>query len=307
MSKENYYTVLGVQENADQETIKKAYRHLAKKHHPDKGGDDEVFKKVSEAYDVLGDDNKRAQYDNQRRNPFGSRGGFNPFEEFFTSSQRHQTVRPDKVINLRVTVTESYLGAEKEIEYDRKHKCTPCNGEGGDRVTCGVCKGQGQIQQKVSMGMFTQIFAHPCNACESRGFTFSRVCGSCSGDGRTSKPHKIKVKLPAGVDDSQFLKMSGNGDYSNNGYGNLVIKVEIVSDNNFDKFGDDLIYNAYFNYEELSKPSFDIPHPLGPISITLPKEFDTSKPLRVKAKGFNNGDMFVKLFVKFLRTDEQFA
>jgi molecular chaperone DnaJ len=307
MSKENYYTVLGVQENADQDTIKKAYRHLAKTHHPDKGGDDEIFKKVSEAYDVLGDDNKRAQYDNQRKNPFGNMGGFNPFDEFFSSSQRHHTIRPDKVINLKVTVTESYLGVEKEIEYDRKHKCTPCNGEGGDKVTCSVCKGQGQIQQKVSMGMFTQIFAHPCNACSARGFTFSKVCGTCNGDGRTGKPHKIKVKLPVGVDDSQFLKMSGNGDYSNNGYGNLVIKVEIVSDNNFDKFGDDLIYNAYFSYEDLSKSTFEIPHPLGPISINVPNDFDTSKPLRVKSKGFNNGDMFIKLFVKFLRTDEQFA
>ena len=306
MSQEDYYKVLGVQENSDQETIKKAYRSLAKTHHPDKGGNDEIFKKVSEAYDVLGDENKRAQYDNQRRNPFGN-GGFNPFDSFFGGGGRRQPGRPDKVINITVTVTESYLGVEKEFEYPRKHKCNPCNGEGGDRVTCRVCNGVGQIQQKVAMGMFTQIFSQPCGACQSRGYTFSKVCGTCSGEGRITKNNTLKVKLPVGVDESQFLKLSGNGDYSNGGYGNLVIKVNVVSDNNFEKIGDDLVYNAFFNYEDLSKATLNVPHPLGDLTITLPKEFDTTKPLRVKSKGFNNKDMFVRLYVKFVRTDEQYV
>ena len=112
---------------------------------------------------------------------------------------------------------------------------------------------------------------------------------------------KIKIKLPQGVDESQFLKLQGNGDYNNGNYGNLVLKVNIVPENNFEKMGNDLIYNAYFNLEELQKETFEIPHPSGSIKISFPDEFDTSKPLRVKNKGFNGGDMFVKQFVKFKR------
>jgi molecular chaperone DnaJ len=112
----------------------------------------------------------------------------------------------------------------------------------------------------------------------------------------------MSIKLPHGVDDGQFFKLQGKGDYINGMYGNLVMRVRITPENNFEKSGNDLVYNAYFNLEELQKDSFDIPHPDGNINIKVPTEFDTSKPLRVKSKGFNTngvGDLFVKLFVKF--------
>jgi DnaJ-class molecular chaperone len=115
----------------------------------------------------------------------------------------------------------------------------------------------------------------------------------------------IKIKLPHGVDDGQFFKMQGKGNYSNGVYGNLVIRVKLEPENGFEKSENDLVFNAFLSMDDITKGSFIIPHPDGDISIKLPEDFDTSKPLRVKSKGFKsngNGDLFVKLFVKFKRS-----
>jgi curved DNA-binding protein len=112
----------------------------------------------------------------------------------------------------------------------------------------------------------------------------------------------IKIKLPHGIDDGQFLKLQGKGDFHDGFFGNLVIRVKTKPENNFEKMGDDLIYNAVFSKEDLDKPTLEVPHPSGSISITMPNLFDTTKPLRVKSKGYNGvGDMFVKQHVKFNR------
>jgi len=301
---ENYYKILNVAENATQDEIKKSFRKLAKENHPDKGGDENTFKKINEAYETLSDENKRNQYDNRNNNPFGNQG-FNPFSDFFGGFNQQRGGVSDKIINVNITVTDSLLGKEKEFTYDRKFKCEPCNGMGGNRNRCGSCNGSGYIQQQVGMGMFTQVFTSPCNVCGTKGYTLTNVCSSCHGNGHNVKKHTIKIQLPVGIDDSQFIKLQGNGDYSNAGYGNLVIRVQVIPENNFEKMGDDLIYNAYFNYDELMNDTLEIPHPTGTISINLPEEFNTTKPLRIKTKGFNGGDLYVKLFVKFLRKDLQ--
>ena len=111
----------------------------------------------------------------------------------------------------------------------------------------------------------------------------------------------MKIKLPHGVDEGQFFKMQGKGDFSNGIYGNLIIKIKIVPENNFEKNMNDLIYNAYLNLDDLKKDTFEVSHPVGKMNIKLPNDFDTSKPLRVKSKGFNGGDLFIKLHVKFKR------
>lgn len=308
MSQTNYYDVLGVQENADQDTIKKAYRSLAKKHHPDKGGNDEMFKKVSEAYDVIGDDNKRKQYDNQRQNPFhntGGGGGFNPFGDMFDmfngrQRQRQRTV-PDKIIDILISPIESYNAVDKHIKYQRKHMCVDCHGNGGDRQHCGACNGSGIITQRIGTGMFIQMVQSHCNACNGNGYTFTRVCGGCKGSCTIEKMDSISVKLPHGIDDGQFLKVQGRGDFNSGIYGNLIIRVKVKNSDNFEKFGDDLIYNKFLNLDELKVDSFLVPHPSGDLSIKMPPVFDTSVPLRVKSKGYNNGELYIKLFVKFTR------
>ena len=306
---EDFYQILGVNENATQDEIKKAYRKLAIEHHPDKGGNEETFKKISVAFDTIGDENKRSQYDNQKRNPFasmgggGGGGGFNPFEEMFNqmNSQRKRAV-PDKVIEVSVGVLESFKGSDKTINYVRDSKCGGCNGNGGERVTCNACGGQGYTLQRMGTGLFVQVMRQTCGSCNGNGFTYKTTCGSCHGRTTVKTNETVSVKLPHGVDDGQFLRVQGKGDFKDGMYGNLVVKVKIVPENNFEKSMDDLIYNAYFNLNTLKDDSVNVPHPSGNISIKLPSEFDTSKPLRVKNKGYGgNGDLYIKLFVKFKR------
>ena len=150
--------------------------------------------------------------------------------------------------------------------------------------------------------MFSQVVRQTCNKCKGNGFSYKKTCGTCHGQTTRSETESIKIKLPHGIDDGQFLRLQGKGDYKDGMYGNLVIRVKVISENNFEKLGDDLIYNAYFDLDGLRSDNLEIPHPQGNISIKLPTQFDTSKPLRVKSKGYNNvGDMFVKLFVRFNR------
>jgi molecular chaperone DnaJ len=303
---DNFYNTIGVNETATQDEIKKAYRKLAIEHHPDKGGDENKFKKISEAYDTLGDEIKRSQYDNQRQNPFNNMGGggFNPFEDLFKGAfhtQRRRTV-PDKVIEVQISALESFIAGDKVISYSRQHMCNDCVGQGGDRDTCNVCNGDGFIVQKIGGSMFSQVVRQTCNKCKGNGFAYKKTCGTCHGQTTRSETESIKIKLPHGIDDGQFLRLQGKGDYKDGMYGNLVIRVKVMSENNFEKLGDDLIYNAYFDLDGLHSDNLEIPQPQGNISIKLPTQFDTSKPLRVKSKGYNNvGDMFVKLFVRFNR------
>ena len=305
MSQDNFYTILGVNENATQDEIKKAYRKLAVEHHPDKGGSEETFKKISEAYDTLGDQNKRTQYDNGRRNPFGNMGG-SSFEDMFGSfySQRKRTV-PDKIIEVEVGTLESFNSSDKIINFQRKHACDSCNGNGGEKIKCTGCNGLGFTTVTMGTGLFTQMFRQPCNTCRGVGEMFKTKCGTCHGEGTKNEFETIKIKLPHGVDDGQFFKMQGKGDYSNGIYGNLVIRVIVKPENNFEKAGDDLVYSAFLNLDDLTKVGFNLPHPSGDLFIKLPEDFDSSKPLRVKSKGFRgqngNGDLFIKLFVKFKR------
>jgi molecular chaperone DnaJ len=309
---EDFYKILGVNENATQDEIKKTYRKLAVEHHPDKGGDENTFKRISEAYDTIGDENKRNQYDNQRKNPFANGGGFdpfggggfNPFGDMFANMQHRQRKRavPDKIIEITLGAIESFNAGEKNIVYSRNHKCGGCNGEGGEKSVCSNCGGKGITTHQIGTGLFTQIIQQPCNSCGGRGFSYKTTCGTCHGATTTSSMETINIKLPHGIDDGQFLKVQGKGDYRDGMYGNLVIKVKIQPENNFEKSLDDLIYNAYFDLTTIKSDKVMIPHPLGEISIKLPEEFDTSKPLRVKGKGYHNrGDLYIKLFVKFKR------
>lgn len=309
MSSENFYDVLGLKDTATQEEIKKTYRKLAVENHPDKGGDEEKFKKISEAYDTLGDEEKRKKYDNQKNNPFGNSGGhgFNPFDDFFSKFNQHGHAKsaPEKVINLEIGAIESYLGVEKVISYDRKVECNTCSGKGGERKNCQKCNGDGFITLRVGNGMFVQLVRQACDLCQGQGFWLITKCKTCNGIGTNNKSESFNIKIPSNSDDGQFFKLQSKGDYYQGIYGNLILRVKLKSENNFDKVGDDLIYNAFFNLEELNKESFEIPHPDGELLIKFPEDFDTSKPLRVKSKGYKNqkiGDLFVKMFVKFKKT-----
>lgn len=309
MNSENYYDILGVEENATQEDIKKAYRKLAKENHPDKGGDEELFKKISVAYDTIGDEDKRSQYDNQRNNPFANMGGgFGPsMSDLFNSvfGKRQQQRNHTTNINIELTPIESYLGLKKEITYQRKGICEPCNGSGGDKETCKTCNGTGNVVRTMGNGMFVQMVNMTCNSCNGTGSIVKNACHVCHGSGDKNEIKTIEIKIPHGIDDGQFFRLQGLGDFKNGNYGDLVVRIFMKNEDNFEKFANNLVYNKYFTIDDFNNENFDIPHPGGTIKISFPKNIDTSKPLRVKGKGFIidgiKGDLLINQFLKYTR------
>jgi molecular chaperone DnaJ len=140
-----------------------------------------------------------------------------------------------------------------------------------------------------------------CPNCEGRGYNLINKCYKCSGKGTLGNANEIKINIPKGIDSGQFVRIRGMGDYRNGNYGDLLIQIELKSSEGFEKMGSDLVYNLYLNYEDLLKDKYSIPHPDGELIVPAPKNFDTSKPLRLRGKGYSSGDMFIKIHVKFDR------
>ena len=306
---ENYYNVLGVSENATQEEIKKAFRNKSKEHHPDRGGNEEEFKKINEAYSAIGDEQKRAEYDNQKNNPFAGMGGnpfggdaFDIFANMFGGG-RGQRRAPDRVMDLNIGAVDSFLGKQIDINFSRKTNCGSCDGKGGERYTCNVCGGSGNIMQRVGNSFFQNIFQTPCNHCNGRGFHFKTVCGLCNGEGKLNENQKVTIKLPVGISDGQMIRAGGMGDFHDGVFGDLIFKINIVKQDGFEKSAGDLVYNKFMSLDEFDKNEIRIPHPHGEMNIKMPEVVDTSTPLKVKGKGYpsENGDLYIRLHVKHKR------
>lgn len=303
----DYYKILEVEENASEEDIKKSYRNLSKKYHPDlnpEGG--EKFKEIAEAYEHLGDKNKRAQYDNQKNNPFQGTSFQDMFSQMFGGTppnfgQRRRKQAPDKVVKLRVTPVESYLGSEKLIQYMRDHGCNSCNGTGGEQQMCGTCGGAGYQVKNFGTGFMSQQIRTACPTCAGRGYTLVHKCNSCDGRGVKMAVSEVKIKLPIGCDNGQYLRLANLGDFRVGEYGDLIVQIEIEPKDGFEKIDSDLIYTLNLNLEEIQQEKFLIPHPDGKLSMDAPKIIDTSRPLRLRGKGYNGGDMYVKLNLRFER------
>ena len=257
-TKRDYYEVLGVDRNADAATIKKAYRQLAKKYHPDMNpGDKEAeqkFKEAAEAYSVLSDDNKRHQYDQFGHAAFeqggGGAGGFDfngadmgdifgdIFGDLFGGgSRRRANNGPMKGANLRasvrITFEEAVFGCEKELELSLKDECTNCHGTGAkpgtSPETCPKCGGRGQVvmTQQSLFGMVQNVTT--CPDCGGTGKIIKEKCTSCGGTGYTSSRKKIKVSIPAGIDNGQCVRIAGKGEPGTNGgpRGDLLVEVVV--------------------------------------------------------------------------------
>jgi len=301
---ENYYEILGVSQTATQDEIKKAFRTKSKTMHPDKGGNEEDFKRINEAYDTLGNEEKRAQYDQRGSNPFGGSDPFaDMFGSFFNGFGQQQRRAPEKIIDLNVGVIDSFVGKEHMTTFTRKVQCSPCQGQGGERVTCHVCQGQGFIIQRMGNSFFSNVVKVACTGCSGRGHNFKKTCNICYGDGRVDEIQQINIKLPIGITDGQFIKGQGYGDYFNGMYGDVIFKINIVPQDGFERNNKDLIYNKFLSLSDLNSETINIPHPDGELSLSMPIEIDTSKPLRVRGKGFKheNGDLYVNLYIKHTR------
>jgi len=305
----DYYKILEVEEQSSEEDIKKSYRNLSKKYHPDVNpGGEEKFKDIAEAYDVLSNKDKRAQYDNRKSNPYGG----TPFEDLFTQmfNQRNQQQQqhfrrkgaPDKIIRVQVSPVESYKAAMKTINYFREQGCGTCKGTGGDTTMCGTCGGAGFQIRTIGTGFMVQQIRTTCQTCAGKGNVIINKCHHCTGKGTKTQAQEIRINIPYGADDGQFLKLQNLGDFYGGEYGDLVIQIEMTPTDGYEKMNNDLIYNLYLNLEQVQQDKFNIPHPDGDLMMSTPTTFDTSKPLRLRGKGFQGGDMYVKLHVRFDKT-----
>lgn len=316
----NYYEILGVSKDASPDDLKKAYRQLSKQYHPDVNpGGEEKFKEIALAYEILSDPQKRQMVDMGQdpgqRNQFGGGGfdvdeflrnmgfGGNPFSGGGPHSRRKPSA-PEKIVTVDVTPTESYLSPSKDITYQRECSCDACSGSGGEKQTCGTCRGSGIVTQQIGMGPFQQIIQTACPTCKSRGYFITKACYSCNATGTKPEIKTIKITIHHGVDDGEFYRLEGAGDFYNGTYGNLLIKIRMVREELWEKLNDDLIYYNVVDYDGLSQESFEIPHPDGKLSIKYPDIFDTTTPLRLRGKGYKRervGDLYVKNVVKFKR------
>ena len=264
-NKRDYYEVLGISKDASAEDIKKAYRKLALKYHPDRNPDnqeaEEKFKEAAEAYEVLSDDGKRARYDQFGHAGVdpnygagqggyggygGGYGGFGDFGDlgdlfgsfFGGGSRRSSANAPQRGENigarLEITFEEAAFGCEKQVSAPRIENCPDCSGTGsadGSVVTCSYCRGAGQVRTVQNfMGMQMQSTS-VCPQCNGRGKVVKNPCVSCRGKGKVRRTHKLKIKVPAGVDHGQTLRVSGEGSVGSNGgpKGDLLVDISVKS------------------------------------------------------------------------------
>jgi len=290
MAKQDYYELLGVNRDATQEEIKKAYRKLAVKYHPDKNpgnkAAEEKFKEVSEAYEALHDPQRRSQYDryghagqfagagagggygggfsfdlNDALNAFmRDFGGFG-LDDLFGGGMRSSGGRrrddrgEDLQVRLKLTLAEVATGVEKTLRINLFQKCPDCGGSGsksGRRETCPECEGHGQVRrvQRTILGQMVTVTA--CPHCGGSGETVSDPCHSCSGEGRVRKDQKIKVKIPGGVSTGNYLTLRGQGNTGVRGgsRGDLIVLIEVAEDEYFERHGDDILFDLPISFSQ---------------------------------------------------------
>ena len=267
----NFYEMLGVSKQASPDEIKKAYRKLAKKYHPDKNDSSESashFKKLNEAYEVLSDPQKRKEYDRPSSSPFGNMGfgsGFEDiFNDLFSGKRRNRQPPPPQKgshrgIEIIVDLKDAVLGCNKDIKFQRMSKCDPCKGTGSTKgtykKTCSTCEGAGSIAyQQGRMTMETT-----CNECKGTGATKVNPCRPCSGSGTLQEKVSVKVAIPDGISDGMQMRVSGKGDWGPAGFGDLMVRVRVRPDDRYRRTG------SYIHSQVRLKPS----ECLGGCSITV--------------------------------------
>ncbi|MBQ2944952.1 MAG: molecular chaperone DnaJ [Clostridia bacterium] len=336
--KRDYYEVLGLSKGASADEIKKAYRSLAKKYHPDLNpGNAEAelkFKEVNEAYEVLSDDTKKAKYDQFGHagvdpsygagagGGYGGYGDFNVdfgdiFSSFFGGGGRRQNPNaPERGEDLRynviLNVREAALGCKKTVEYTRREKCSECGGSGAKKgtspETCSACGGSGQVrrQQNTMFGAFQTVTT--CNVCGGTGRVIKTPCDSCRGSGRMSKKIVREVDIPAGIDNGQTLRVERQGNSGLRGgiEGDLLITVSVGRDSFFNRDGNDIICTLPITFIDAALGvTVDVPIiDGGSEKLNIPEGTQNGTVLRMKGKGAvilgssRRGDQLVNIIVE---------
>ncbi|UJF18998.1 molecular chaperone DnaJ [Vibrio sp. SS-MA-C1-2] len=331
MSKRDYYEVLGVEKSATEREIKKAYKRLAMKFHPDRtGGDEESaekFKEVKEAYEILTDEQKRSAYDQYGHAAFeqggmGGGGGFgggadfgdifgDVFGDMFGGGRRGGQSRAqrgsDLRYNMELTLEEAVGGCSKEIEVPTLVGCEPCDGSGAKKgtsaSTCPTCHGSGQVQMR--QGFFAVQQA--CPQCHGRGKIISDPCTSCHGEGRVEQTKTLSVKIPAGVDTGDRIRLSGEGEAGEHGApaGDLYVQVHVKEHPIFERDGNNLYCEVPISFTMAALGGeVEVPTLNGRVSLKVPKETQTGRMFRMRGKGVKSvrgggvGDLICKLVVE---------
>ena len=333
----DYYQALGVAHTASGEDIKKAFRKLAHKYHPDKkGGDEAKFKEISEAYSILSDEKKKAEYDAYGRvfsesgggSGFGggaqwNASGFNNFDfqdmgfdlgdifgDVFGGGRGSRTPRGrDISIDLQIPFREAIFGTRRRVLLTKTSACQTCNGTGGkpgtESLTCGVCNGSGKIHEtkRSLFGSFSSV--QPCGTCRGTGKVPKEYCQTCRGHGIHRKQEEVEIIIPAGIENGEMIRLSGGGEAVAGGVaGDLYIKMHVKPDTQFHKDGPNLLMNLPI---KLSDAILGKRHSIstldGDIIVTVPAGVMHGELLRVKGKGVpvsssgKRGDLLIKIAV----------
>lgn len=313
MSKRDYYEVLGVSKSATKDEMKKAYRKLSKQYHPDINKDPDAtdkFKEISEAYEVLTDDQKRAQYDqfghtdpNQGFGGSDFGGGFG-FDDIFSSifgggGRRRDPNAPRQGADLQYTMTlsfeEAVFGKDTTIEIPREETCDTCNGSGAKPgtkpETCKHCNGSGQLNVEQNTPFGRIVNRRVCNHCSGTGKMIKHKCSTCGGAGKVQNRKKISVKIPAGVDDGQQLRVSGQGEPGFNGgpSGDLYVVFQVRSHEFFERDGDDIYCEMPLTFAQAALgDEVEVPTLHGKVKLKVPAGTQTGTKFRMKGKGVAN-------------------
>ena len=315
MNNTEYYDRLGVSKDASQDEIKRAYRKMSKKYHPDinkEPGAEEKYKEVQEAYETLSDDQKRAAYDQygpDGANGFGGQGGFGGFdggagfggfEDIFSSffgggaTRNPNAPRQGDDLQYRVNLSfeEAIFGAEKEVHYNREATCKTCSGSGAkpgtSPVTCGRCHGQGviNVDTQTPLGMMRRQVT--CDVCHGTGQEIKEPCQTCHGTGHEKQSHKVSVKIPAGVETGQQIRLAGQGEAGFNGgpYGDLFVIINVNPSDKFTRDGSTIYYTLNISFVQAALgDTVEVPTVHGNVEMTLPAGTQTGKTFRLKGKG----------------------
>lgn len=342
----DYYKILGVEKNASAEEIKKAFKRLALQYHPDRpDGNEAKFKEINEAYQVLSDANKRGRYD-QFGSDFEQQGGFGSganWEDFMRATRgqggyefnfggmdfgdlfgdifgfgsarggrgRAAAEGRDIQVDVEIDFKEAAFGVEREISLRKQSACDVCGGRGAEPGSaldvCATCKGQGQVvqQQRTFLGMMQTVAA--CPACNGSGKFYSKKCKHCGGDGIVAKTAAIKVKIPAGIDDGQAVRLTGHGEAAprGGGSGDLYVRVHVKPSKVFHREDFDIYTESVISFTQavlgdtISVETID-----GPVKMVVPEGTESGQLIRLKGRGItrigsaSRGDQYVKMLIR---------
>lgn len=329
MSKRDFYEVLGVTRTVEVEEIKKSYRRLAIQFHPDRNPGDksaeDKFKEVNEAYQILSDPQKRARYDQFGHAGVGQGSGFeggfsggsfsdifdNIFGDIFGGGAGGQSGGVDLRYNMEITFEEAAFGVEKQINFEKESSCETCQGSGAKPgtkpKTCKGCRGTGQV--RFNQGFFT--LSRPCSSCMGRGVVIEEKCEGCRGRGRTRKPHGVMVKVPAGIDTDQRMRLRGEGEISEPGgqAGDLYVHVRVQEHALFRREDEHVILDLPISFSQAALGAeIEVPTLGGTAKIKVSAGTQSGEILKMKGKGIKRlngsgfGDQLVRLFVEIPRS-----